>query len=604
MNSSDSQIFPSLKLQLYLLFLAAIQFIGLTFGEGNQVEQFSIVGRLLDPSFATSDFFLNSSAEPGQPRYYYAMIIAGLTKLAPLTLVTHVLMFINGWVLGLVTFMAARHLLNASQTAAALASTLVLLNLGISLGHAGYLNFSNFQPASIAITASLAAILALTKSRYVIATLLFLFSVVVHPTIGAEAGALGYAAVLFTWVITGKHIRWSLWAVSIAIFFAGLTVFWVLPNIGADGTKITQAEFFSILIETRAPHHYLGLDFPKRRWLEALIFIFVLAVIAIQCLRMKVPTQGLVVLVTLVSFVIILCVASLYFVDIAESRLWATAQLFRLVFLIKWAGYLLMGLLAYRWLVAGQAHASILTAVMMLSTADYISYGLLASLTTYFIVSVLGLNKRLSILATLPAVGFVIYHHIQYGSDLQLLNMILACTALVLLQSRHSPALTSAVACVLVISGLTFSIFGSPTGLLPDKFRTTLSIEGRADDRALIAKLASSIGDEEDLWLIPPNLEQFRFIAGRAVIVDFTSIPFTDGGLLAWSQRMKTLYGDTDRRGFAALQEMLRNYKATPSMELAHQRYRADYAVLFSDTPVAEPILAQAGSYKIIKLGN
>lgn len=604
MISSDTQIFPGLKLQLYLIFLAAIQFIGLTFGEGNQVEQFSIIARLLEPSFASNDFFLNSAAELGQPRYYYSLIIAGLTKLAPLAVIINFLMFINGWALGLLTFIASRQLLKSSETAAALASTLALLNLGISIGHAGYLNFSNFQPASIAITASLAGILALTNSRFAVATALFLFSLVVHPTIGAETGVLGFAAVLLTFIFTAKKIRWSLWAVSIATFLAGLILFWALPNLGDEGIKITQAEFYSILIETRAPHHYLGLDFPKRRWLEALIFIFALAAIAYQCLRLQVPVRGLVLLITLISFVVILCAASLYFVDIAESRVWATAQLFRLVFLIKWAAYLLLGLLACRWFATGQAHAAILATITILATADSMSYALIAALATQFAISVLRLNNKLSILATLPAIAFFIYHHLQYGSDEQLLRMVIACAALLLLQLRYWPVITTAASIVLVISSLSISYFGTPTSLIPDKLRTILSIEERLDDQAQIAKLARSIGDESAIWLIPPNLEQFRFIAARAVVVDFTSIPFTDGGLQEWNKRMKALYGETDQTGFKALQKMLQSYRSAPSTDLAHERFGADYAVLFADTPVSEPVLANAGRYKIIKLGN
>lgn len=602
-NVKVGDVKPDNRMLLFLIILAILQFFGLTFADGNQLEQFSIISRILDESFAPDDFFLNSAAVPGQPRYYYSLLIAWLTKVATLETVVHTLMLINGWALGLISFVAARRWLNASQTAAAVAAMFVVLNHGISIGFAGYLTFSNFQPASIAITASLAGIYALSINRTGLATVAFLFATLMHPTIGAEVGVIGYCFVFLARLVTGARLTIWHWVVALLVFLAGVAVFWVFPNMGNAGEKLSQAEFFSILIETRAPHHYLGLDFPKRRWLEAILFVSGILSIAIVMWRRRVPLDGLTILLGLIGCVVVLCVSSLYFVDIAESRLWATAQLFRLVLLVKWAGYLLLGLLVGQWLVSKELYKIVLSATVVLSSADAISYAVIFALITYLVIERIHLTSKLAILATAPAVLLAVYHHLQYGADDQLIRLLIAGVALLLLKPSPKPFVSSVLAIVLVAAFMSAAYFGSLQGsITTDKYRTELTLDERSDDEAKIALLAKDIGQSDDLWLVPPNLEQFRYIAGRAVIVDFTSVPFEDSGLREWRQRMASLFGDTNRRGFGALQQMTQRHREQPETDLASDTYGAKYAVLHVDTTSEQQVLAEFGKYKIVSL--
>jgi len=145
--------------------------------------------------------------------------------------------------------------------------------------------------------------------------------------------------------------------------------------------------------------------------------------------------------------------------------------------------------------------------------------------------------------------------------------------------------------------------FGSLQGLITtEKYRTELTLNERSDDEANIALLARDIGQADDLWLVPPNLEQFRYIAGRAVIVDFTSVPFEDNGLREWRLRMASLFGDTDRRGFSALQQMIQHHKEQPQTKLASNTFGARYAVLPIDTTSDQQAMATFGKYKIVSL--
>lgn len=599
-----------LNLLLFFLLLSLLQFIGLTFAEGNQLEQFSIVERILDNSFAPNDFFLDSAARPGQPRYYYCLLLAWLTTVAPLSVVIHTLTLTNGFALGLVTYYAARRLVNASLVGAAIAAMLAVLNHGISIGQAGYLNFSNFQPANIAITVSLAGICALACSRVYLATTAFIFALLMHPTIGAEIGALSFVVAFIASALSSKHIKAIPFFTGLATLLAAVVVCWVLPDIALTATsehRLGNAEFFSVLMELRAPHHYLGLDFPPRRWLEASLFtaIILLTIYRLRCL--PIDRYGVLLLTGLITSVFTLCIASLYFVDILQNRLWATAQLFRLFLLVKWAGYLSIGLLIGHWITSKKPYTLILATTILLSTADSISYAIFIALLSYWAMEKLNLTRKLSLLATIPAVALAILNHTQYGANDQLVRMTIAGFTLTLLFILPTNSLSqvrrAVLSSIVVMATLVIFIVGSHRNLIhKNEFFTALSLNSRNDDAVTISKIAYNIGNPDDIWLVPPNLEQFRYIANRAIIVDFTSVPFEDAGLREWQERIVALYGDTERNGFRALNSMKNNHEREPAIELARTKYRSSYAILYSTTLTTLPTLAQAGQYKIVSL--
>ncbi len=63
------------------------------------------------------------------------------------------------------------------------------------------------------------------------------------------------------------------------------------------------------------------------------------------------------------------------------------------------------------------------------------------------------------------------------------------------------------------------------------------------------------------IWIVPPDFETFGHLAGRAVVVDFTSIPFDGKSLREWLQRVRATYGDLRGVGFSALEAMKNNYR-------------------------------------------
>ena len=106
------------------------------------------------------------------------------------------------------------------------------------------------------------------------------------------------------------------------------------------------------------------------------------------------------------------------------------------------------------------------------------------------------------------------------------------------------------------------------------------------------------------LWATPPDFESFRLIAERAIIVDFTSIPFQELPMREWRARVRALYGEVKGDGFDALGAMDANYRKVnqATLEDVARAYGADFAVLYADTPWTGEILHQNGRYKAVRI--
>ena len=259
---------------LFLALLAVVAtIVGYRFGFGNQVEQLPIVMRLLDSSYLTNDFYVESASKFG-PRFYYAHIVAGLAWFAPLSVVLFGLTLLVNLALVAISHFATRRLLGGDKIAGFVAATLVIAVSSFALGMVTDIRFVDFQPGSLAIPFALAAFWAGLERRPILAGTLAAVASVPHPLYGVEAGAIALATALVSGSFTpsggidrSSVLRSIAWSLAGAIVLAASTVvLWVLPMIGATGERIPTSELFSILAELRAPHHYLPSHFPLRHY--------------------------------------------------------------------------------------------------------------------------------------------------------------------------------------------------------------------------------------------------------------------------------------------------------------------------------------------------
>jgi len=81
------------------------------------------------------------------------------------------------------------------------------------------------------------------------------------------------------------------------------------------------------------------------------------------------------------------------------------------------------------------------------------------------------------------------------------------------------------------------------------------------------------------LFLIPPEMGDFRLLTERSVVVDYKSIPLGTQALLAWYRLLETVSGQPGFRSAAAARD---GYAAMDAARLADlaRLYRCDYAVL------------------------
>ena len=594
----------STQIVLLLALMSLLPLIGAQFGHGNQVEQLPIVARLLDPSAMAGDFYTDHAAGFG-PRIYYARFLVWLHGVLPMPVIMHGLMCLFAFVLGGVTYLGARQIVGAGVMGSLLAAALAITNGSFSLGLAGYLRFDSFQPANMAIALALGGAVLMFAGRPWLAVIGFAAAALMHPLIGVEIAAIAFAAVGVTRLISPgdqTHVRALVPLIGAGLAFgAAIWLFWVWPAPAPGGAPLPDAAFFDILIRFRAPHHYLGSEFYRRSWIEAGLFIITTGIILVWLARRSdMPNSAGLTVICLI--VLATCAASLWFTDVQHSRVWATAQVFRMLMVVKWVGFLLLGRLIGDLYTKDGVLALACALMLLLASADAQPYAIVVVLGVLVAVTLvrrllvgqaadvviwLGLGLGVALSAALAW---------RYGIPVQSLRgaLAFALIALVLL-----PWVRGGVVLALIL-GLTapaLSIVLRPVG-------ASYSWLDHQDAEAQIARQAGQLSPEGAIWAVPPDQERFRLLSGRGVVVSFTAIPFDDAGLANWYQRLEALYGPFSKRGFGALQEMRATHRADTEWIAAAQRFGATHAVLYADTSWDGPVLYENEKFKAVALNT
>ncbi|MEE9428450.1 MAG: DUF6798 domain-containing protein [Paracoccaceae bacterium] len=590
----------------YLALLSLLPLIGAQFGYGNQAEQIPVIQRLFDPDYLPGDFFVDSAAVLGQPRYYYAAFFASLERWVSLPVLMQIMSILSSFTLGLVTFLTATKVFSTTALGAALAATLAVVNASFHLGFAGYLRFDSFQPANIAIPLALFAIYFMLESRYWLGAFFGALASAFHPTIGAEITLLGFGGVgasLFFFQ-TQEPVRWLALIGAVLLFVLSLIVLWVLPSIGTGGAKLSNEEFFSIIAQFRAPHHYLGLEFDNRAWLQAGAFLATMTALAVIHTGQYSVSRPVFALWAAVLMVLVLCAASLWFVDIQHSRIWVTAQVFRMLMVLKWLGFLYFGWAAGQWLGALALAPLALVAAVVVASADANPYVALMVLITWLGFRLLNISNVLQILISIPVLILAVMLQRKFGIDDQSLRALVALIALgsiyILPWRSLLGTLTAAGVVAASLAGAVTMRHNGIFGI--ESFRSQYQWPDLSGDEFDIARMAKKVSPVGSVWMIPPDLIVFYTLAERPVVVNFLAIPFEDSAMAQWRARIDALYGPISGGGFPALNQMKILYKQSPNLETAAERYGAKFAILHAETPWLGKILAENDSFKAVQI--
>jgi hypothetical protein len=123
------------------------------------------------------------------------------------------------------------------------------------------------------------------------------------------------------------------------------------------------------------------------------------------------------------------------------------------------------------------------------------------------------------------------------------------------------------------------------------------------DDPALYARDHTP---PDATFLTPPDFARFRFVANRAIVIDFRCVLLNDAAARGWLERLRDCYGPVTQKGFDALAEMDQAYRAVSEEQIRHvgQKYGAAYAVLYTQTPCEFPAIHIGTRYKIVHISS
>lgn len=574
------------------------------YGVGNHIEQLPIVMRTIDPSFLPHDFFTNAASVFGGPRFYFAHLIALLTNLGPLHIVYLCLHAISNVALALTTFFFARDIFGKSNLAGILAAALVMSVDTFGLGGMPTFLFSDMLlPESLARPLVSLAILASFRERYTTGMVLSGIASLIHPLLGLEVGTL----LLIILILTEIHVlrdNPSLLLVSarkvsaITLVLAIFMMLWLVPTWSLE--KISSQQFISIVAFFRHPHHYVPSSFGFRQYLEAASFLFASgsAWYFWRQLPYTQPKHTPKVLMFFVA-VILLCAAGYVFVEIFPSRLWTTAQTFRLLGLLKWLGLILMaGMAAHSWSTANNEWEGGFLIVSALSPLASGAVWLLRLLRSWCKQLVPCLETLFAPVPSLVLVSLVLLRFTSGGYPhlvLFVVYLLLAWTFARWPRRYFYVAVTAGTAVFLLIAVINGYVkFGA-------RFSNS---ELGGSPGVQIADYARSNTPEDAVFLTPPNFGQFRLLARRAIVVDFKAFPFLDEAMVEWQKRLFNCYGQPKSAGFAAASEMDKNYRIITDEKLRslQMQYRISYAILYAETSTQLPVLFENQMYKLVRL--
>ena len=595
-----------IRLLGFVACLALLPLIGANYGTGNQAGQLALILRLIDPGFLVGDAFVDSQTAPGQPRFYFAYVMARLSELTSLPFAVHASMVFWQAILAGGVVVAALGVPGMRVPGALIAAFLATTSMGVRLGGAGYLSVETFVPANPAVALSVWALAFLAHSRWALGAILGGLAAAFHPLIGLESALLGVGAAGLVILQRRQPLGPHLARVGMATFLlvAIFAVFWIIPRSVQSSVSMSDAQFFDILVRLRAPHHYLALTFPPAEWVAAIVFVLGSGAILMALWRKTAGAPAVAFWSFLAGLVVLACAVSIVMVDLLESRLWATAQLFRTLMLLKLSAYIAMGWIIGQWFL--QARLLPVTAVICVFWASHDAQAyVFAMVIVIWALDRPGSLHRLARWALALGMIFVTAYLVDaMGNDRIANRALLAALALALFCVRPLPSLAYS-SCVIAAMGalIWHGVRIAPKGMFGENSLRSAYHAGHLQSaQADVARQAKLLSKPDDLWVLPPYHEGFRHLAGRPLLANLKSVPFDDASILQWAEVAQVLYGV--QLGQIGINGAAANayYGAGLGLTEARDKFGADFAVLLNGTPWVGPVLYQNSDFKIVSL--
>lgn len=593
----------------FLVLLALLSAaIGYRFGMGNQEEQIPIILRQLDPAYLANDFFVSSSTEFG-PRLYYAKAVAWFAGLSSLPFAYALLRAFSDLALAAVTWWGAVRLAGADRLGAMIAAVLALTVPAFHLGDATELRYVMFQPATAAIPGMLLAIGLGVLGRPLPSALAASATSLLHPLYGVYGGLLGLSTALVARLLAAsEHTarrRALVDSLLGGIVFAGaLLAFWWWPSRAQAGALATE-ELFAILGRFRSPHHYFPSEFRLADYAATALFACAAGLAFERWARSAPRPRATVILVPLAG-VLAGCLAGTLFTEVWPVGAILTLQPFRLLAVLKWIGFLLIGWrLAVCWKQPAHAMARPLVIVCLLSPGGLFPFAATAVLAAlrfrpWF------MDRLNPVLLTGGLAALVAVLWIRAGSADEQVRLLASLGLMAAFARPRTPVrLAGAVLAVLLVAAIASN---RPTDAAyePAPLRPIVTMDDLRGPAAAAARAASTTTPAGATFVAPPTFGILRFVGPRALVVDFEAIPFQPAHMREWRERIRRVYGDVDGTGHAARAALDASYRRVTDahlLELARE-YGATHAVLYRETATALPAVYENARYRIVRLSD
>jgi len=597
---------------------------GYAFGIGDHIEQLPAVFRAADNNYLLADFFTNASSTLG-PRYFVSNFLGAVSHYIQPEIIYFILTLVVKFSIALVTILFVREISNGSILAGMISVAFIFVVGGFNLGDASELRFTYLTPSFMALPFIMGSLLMALRGSLLNSMFLSGLASLIHPTLGLETGALVLATQLIIQILfTDRHhgIRHALrqrdWFWAIVIYSAFVVLWWIVFQ---ANVKLPDITFIEIIAHLRHPHHYLPSQFPTTDYIFTLLFILTVGISWFFWRRNQIiPRRTNAFVITFFCLIVVACIMGFIFVEIIPTRLFTSAQVFRLLLVVKWLGF---GIIAANvGLSISKDHETLAEEDGYLLLVGAISPILMFILHLIVLIRSFWLRRTSRLFHHLSSTGplFIIsilvgalfistgFSGLDTRSITVFLLLVLTFFLMVIWVSESnrgvviSLSLTFGFISLLYISPLVLPAYydNYVRGLRPE-----LRMKSRFDgELALVGDYIRNNLSENAILITPPSKGEIRLIADRAIVVDFKAFPFTDQGMLEWRDRLFDLYGSTDSGGFQAEWELDQLYSQVSDTKLLMnaEKYGACYAILYSNTKTQFQVLYSTSSYTLVEL--
>jgi hypothetical protein len=545
---------------VFCVLLATLHFVfrGYSYGIGNHIEQLPKLYRLLDVSFCSNDFSVNAGAAFG-PRTYYLNFLGFLCSRVRPPVVFLVLAWLGSIGLAVVTYLAAKDLVEDSDLVGMIACVLVMGTTSTNLGGVGRLWMTYLLPGHLVYWVALLSLWAGMRGRGILCAVLGSVASVIHPLVGLEAGAIGLAMAGMTVFFCPAADR-KVWKQGIlkravvvglgaCILGAAAGILWA----GRIAKTLDTKQFVDLVAHFRHPHHYI-----PSTW-SVVSYLFTAFVLFSFALSWKWWRDGLgekrymaYRVLTVVFIVLLLWCGGYVFVEVYPSRLWTSAQTFRLAFVLNWVVFLVIARTVASMLRGSDGSGKVCGWLILLGSGStlpiFAFFGHLVEFIRRRIRAIFPDEVKGSIVALLLLLGGVLL--IKYGSMEESWAMMgfMATVVWFLAAGRrwYRVAVPALVLCVLLVGIFDMRHQIPVLRRVVSKVNPEISSTGQTYFVDEIAGRARMLTPETAVFLTPPMFGRFRLVARRAIVVDFQCFPFQDAAMVEWKRRLRDCYGEVE----------------------------------------------------------